>query len=229
MENLTPPNETEASALQSRYTVIHKSLHGAQLLAVSKEQPAWKIQTLFEKCGHKSFGENRLTALKERLIFLPNTINWTYLGMLQSSHWRFLKNHPIRLGTITNEDPLDWAHAKPPVQPISCLIQVALEPREDRLGVDLKETEKLIQKFLNQKHLKLTGFLFMPLAEKTLAERKAQFSDVYQFFKIQKKNYRNRLELNTLSQGMSDDYGLALEEGATEVRLGTLLFGERLR
>jgi pyridoxal phosphate enzyme (YggS family) len=220
------PEQTE---LLRRYDALKKEIASlnpsARFLAVSKKQPDWKVDALV-KHGHKDFGENHLTELKSR-VEVYTTARWTYLGQVQSGHWRGLRQLHVRVASVDSDQIVGLAEKNPPDKPLHCLIQVCVEKQVGRGGATPAEALVLAKKIVSCPHFRLDGLMFMPLAERTLTERARQFDEVASFFRDLKKNFHGHAELSTLSMGMSDDYREALAHGSTEVRIGTTLFGER--
>lgn len=199
---------------------IRSNLGNAILLAVSKKQPIEKIRALYQQGVH-NFGENYLQEALDKQSELEDCdITWHFIGPIQSN-----KTRPIaeRFSWVHSVDRLKIAERLSDQRPASlgflniCL-QVNIDDEATKSGVSLANLDELIASCQQLPNLTLRGLMCIPKAEQDPAAafaKMAALKDQYQF--------------DTLSMGMSADYPLAIEQGATIVRIGTKLFGARER
>lgn len=195
---------------------VCKTYPNSCCIAVSKRQDDEKIQWLFE-AGHRDFGESYFQEWESKKIRLPKEINWHFVGQIQSRKVKPLCEHGIAsIHSLGSESSLKkWmALEKRPQGPN--FLQLNLEAEKQKGGLPEEDLKRLEQEGVLET---LQGFMTIPpkaLSELELAnhfKKMRQLCDQY--------------HLLYLSMGMSSDWELALKEGATHVRIGTGLFGQR--
>ena len=199
------------------------------LIGVSKTHPVEAIRAAY-KAGVRHFGENRVNEYKDKSVFLdhePHAV-WHFIGHLQSN--KTLRAVQL-FNMIDSVHSLDIAlkvdRAVPEGNPpIPILLEVRMDMSEGKTGFDIDAVHDGFEILMNMPHLDIRGLMCIP----------PPFEDPDQarvFFR-QLRNLRDALvrrfeiPLPTLSMGMSHDFEVAIEEGSTEVRLGTALFGKRM-
>lgn len=217
------------------YLEINKELQSKQvtLVAVSKTKPAGDIQELYD-LGQRDFGENYVQELAEKQLLLPNDIRWHFIGHLQSNKVKYIAPFVHLIHGVDSYKLLLEIdkQARKFDRVIQCLLQVHVAQEETKFGfneIELMEVMDAIHKYklLNElKNVEVCGLMGM-----------ASFTDdveqVRKEFKYLKLMFDGCASLpwnsnfNTLSMGMSGDFQLAIEEGSTLVRIGSLLFGTR--
>jgi pyridoxal phosphate enzyme (YggS family) len=197
-----------------------------QLLAVSKTQSASVIREAFE-VGIHSFGENYLQeALEKQSQLTDLPIEWHFIGPIQSN-----KTQPIaqNFAWVHSVDRLKIAQrlndARPSdLPPLNICIQLNVDSEESKGGVAIHEVESLAAAINPMPHLKLRGLMAIPEPSTNVDKQRSQFKKVRECYdNLLAKGYA----LDTLSIGMSEDYPIAIEQGATIVRIGSALFGPR--
>lgn len=199
-----------------------------QLLAVSKAQATAAIREAYA-AGQRQFGENYLQeALDKQAQLSDLAILWHFIGPIQSNKTQSIAQH------------FDWVHSVDRLKiaqrlndarannstPLQVCVQINISNEASKSGVlvaDLQATVAAIAKLPN---LQLRGLMAIPAPSQNLSVQRQQFKQVRQC-------YDNLLalgyQLDTLSIGMSDDYAVAIEQGATIVRIGSALFGARAK
>jgi pyridoxal phosphate enzyme (YggS family) len=197
-----------------------------QLIAVSKTHPPEAIDELV-RCGVRTFGESRIQEAKAKVPLCSSRIQWHLIGHLQSNKAKIA----VQLfEVIQSVDSLRLAeelekHAHESSKRISILLQVNVAGEAQKFGLAPSEAASLAKEINALKHLELRGLMTIP----PLAENP---EDARIYFR-QLTRLRNEIQdqlgigLPELSMGMSGDYEIAIEEGATWVRVGSALFGER--
>ncbi len=203
---------------------------GAQLIAVSKVHPAEKIQTAYD-WGHRDFGENRAQEMQGKAEKLPDDIRWHMIGPLQSNKVKYIANfvymvHSVDRAKIAKE--LN-KRAKKADRNIKILLQVHIAQEEQKFGFDEKELFQFLEKDPVEKypHLTLCGLMGMATFTENEEQVQGEFQGLKDLFTQVKEKYNLGAEFKELSMGMSGDYPLALETGATMVRIGSKVFGPR--
>ncbi|MCX7189463.1 MAG: YggS family pyridoxal phosphate-dependent enzyme [Methylotenera sp.] len=203
--------------------------HRAQsvnLLAVSKAQSALAIREAYA-AGQKLFGENYLQeALDKQSQLADLAIEWHFIGPIQSNKTQLIAQH---FNWVHSIDRLKIAQrlndARPEtLAPLQVCIQVNISNEESKSGVTQQELETLASAISKLPRLKLRGLMAIPEPSNDNNKQRIQFKQVRECYDaLLEKGFT----LDTLSIGMSDDYRIAIEEGATIVRIGSALFGAR--
>jgi pyridoxal phosphate enzyme (YggS family) len=200
--------------------------HPARLLAVSKTKPAPAIREL-ARLGQLEFGENYVQealAKQRELIDLP--LQWHLIGPLQSNKSREVSESFDWLESLDREKLIAPLNRYRPDDraPLNILIQVNIDAETSKSGCAPQAIPGLAQRIAEAPRLALRGLMAIPEPHPDLAIRRATFRRMRELFEELRKNHPSA---DTLSLGMSDDFELAIEEGATLVRIGTALFGAR--
>lgn len=204
----------------------------ALLVAVSKTKPNEDIEALYA-LGHRDFGENYVQELIKKNQELPSDIHWHFIGHLQSNK---IKQIAPFVHLIHGVDSLKLLEVidkegKKLGKKINCLVQVHISKEETKFGFDVIETRQVLTHyFIENKYsyVNLCGLMGMAsfTEDKKLVHQ--EFSGLKSLFdEIKEMKGADTSLFNTLSMGMSGDYGLALENGSTLIRVGSLLFGSR--
>lgn len=194
------------------------------LLLVTKTFPPETIKVAYD-LGHRLFGENRVQEAAEKVKRLPPDITWHMVGHLQTNK---VKRALDLFSVIESVDRLPLAEeiSRRATRPIPCLLEVNTSGEESKFGIAPGEARFLAEKILSLPRIKLVGLMTLgpyPVSEK--ASRKA-FALLRETRDAIQKEFG--ISLPVLSMGMSEDYIWAIEEGATEVRLGRAVFGPRV-
>ena len=213
------------ATIQSAKLVAHRT-HPVNLLAVSKAQSTSAIREAYV-AGQKLFGENYLQeALDKQSQLADLAIEWHFIGPIQINKTQLIAQH------------FDWVHsvdrlkvaqrlndARPnTLAPLQVCIQVNISNEESKSGVTQQELETLAKAISLMPQLKLRGLMAIPEPSTDNNKQRLQFKQVRECYDaLLAKGF----SLDTLSIGMSDDYPIAIEEGATIVRIGSALFGAR--
>jgi pyridoxal phosphate enzyme (YggS family) len=201
--------------------------HTARILAVSKTKPASAIREL-ARLGQREFGENYVQeGLAKQRELADLALEWHLIGPLQSNKCREVAGHFGWLETLDREkliEPLN--RFRPDNQsPLNVLIQVNIDDEASKSGCAPGAVPGLAQRVAEAPRLLLRGLMAIPEPHPDLTVRRAAFCRMRELFDDLCKDHPSA---DTLSLGMSDDFELAIEEGATLVRIGTALFGARV-
>ncbi len=196
------------------------------LLAVSKGQSDSVIRDAYE-AGQHLFAENYLQESLEKIERLKDlSIEWHFIGPVQSNK---TKSVATFFQWVHSVDRLKIAQRLSEARmgnrsPLNICVQVNVSDEETKSGVAIDEAENLCKQVASLPALRLRGLMTIGKPELTSKEQHAQFRSMKLLFD---QLNSNGLEMDTLSMGMSDDYKVAIQEGATMVRLGTAIFGKR--
>jgi PLP dependent protein len=217
------------------YLEIFQELQSKQvtLVAVSKTKPAGAIQELYNQ-GQRDFGENYVQELAEKQVVLPNDIRWHFIGHLQSNKVKYIAPYVHLIHGVDSYKLLLEIdkQARRLDRVIHCLFQVHVAQEETKFGfneLELMEVMEAIHKYklLNElKNVEVRGLMGMASLTEDLDQVRKEFKYLKLLFDhCATLPWNNQFDI--LSMGMSSDYQLAIEEGSTLVRIGSLLFGTR--
>jgi len=206
--------------------------YNATLVAVSKLQSKDDIMQLYNM-GHRDFGENYVQELMDKQEALPKDIRWHFIGHLQRNKVKYIAPFVHLIHGVDSFDLLKeiGKQAKKSDRVIHCLLQVHIAEEETKFGLDESELKSVLENLESNESLgfvSVNGLMgmasFSDDEEKVLNEMK-HLKNLFD----QSKTYTTikHDQFNSLSMGMSGDYLVALQQGSTMVRVGSLLFGAR--
>jgi pyridoxal phosphate enzyme (YggS family) len=205
--------------------------HQATLVAVSKTKPAEMIKKLYDK-GHRDFGENRAQELAQKYEELPQDIRWHMIGHLQTNKVKYIASFVHLVQSVDRFKILKEINkqARKNERVIDCLLQFHIAEEESKYGFDLAEARDMLESeaFAHLKHVRIIGVMGMATFTEDMVQVRKEFRQLKQIFEQLKDNYfAGQDNFREISMGMSGDYKIALEEGSTMVRVGSLIFGSR--
>jgi pyridoxal phosphate enzyme (YggS family) len=198
----------------------------ARLLAVSKTQPADAIRALAAQ-GQRHFGENYVQEALAKIEALDGMgLVWHLIGPLQSNKCREVAVHFDWLESLDRAKlvPLLGRFRPPERAPLNVLVQVNIDDEDSKSGCAPEHVGPLCAQVAGTPGLLLRGLMAIPAPLPDMDLRRAAFRRMRVLFDAVAAQHRS---VDTLSMGMSEDYELAASEGATEVRIGSALFGPR--
>ena len=198
------------------------------LIAASKSQPATAVREL-AAAGQRAFGENYVQeALAKQRELTDLDLEWHMIGPLQSNKCEEVARHFHWLQSLDREKliaPLERARPED-MPPLNVLIEVNLDNEASKSGCAPEQVSALAAKIAQARRLRLRGLMAIPEPTPDRGQRRAAFARLRGMFEALR---REHAQVDTLSMGMSDDFELAIQEGASMVRVGTALFGPRKR
>lgn len=214
------------------YQSISKELQtkNVTLVAVSKTKPAEDIQALYD-LGHRDFGENYVQELVDKETVLPKDIRWHFIGHLQSNKVKYIAPFVHLIHGVDSFNLLKEINkqAAKNNRIIDCLLQVHIAEEETKFGFDEKELDVLMRVCadVQMKNINILGLMGMASFSDDMEKVRGEFKKLkVLFYQCSQSSIVNR-HWSVLSMGMSADYRIAIEEGSTMVRIGSLLFGAR--
>ncbi|MBK7474506.1 MAG: YggS family pyridoxal phosphate-dependent enzyme [Haliscomenobacter sp.] len=204
---------------------------GVQLVAVSKTKSPDQILELYRK-GQRVFGENKVQELVSKQEVLPSDIQWHLIGHLQTNKVKYIAPFAAMIQSVDSWKLLleiDKQAAKCG-RIIPCLLQFHIAEEETKFGLSLQEAEALLssETFRGLKHVRIAGVMGMATFTDDEVQVGREFHRLREMFLFLKAHYfAEDPGFKEISMGMSSDYAIALKEGSTMARIGTLLFGPR--
>lgn len=198
------------------------------LIAVSKTKPLEDLREAYE-AGARDFGENKVQELTDKITNLPEDIRWHMIGHLQRNKVKYIVG---RVYMIHSVDSLRLAEeiSREAVKKnlaVRILMEVNVAQEDSKFGVSVEEAPALAEEIAKLPGISLEGLMTIAPYVQDAEENRKVFAQLRQLaVDISDKNIDN-VSMNVLSMGMSGDYEVAIEEGATFVRVGTGIFGER--
>jgi PLP dependent protein len=199
------------------------------LVAVSKTKPAEDILEMYN-LGQRDFGENYVQELKEKYELLPKDIRWHYIGHLQSNKVKYIAPFVHLIHGVDSLNLLKEINKQglKNNRLIDCLLQVHIAKEETKFGLDSDELEIILSSNLAElKNIRIYGLMGMASFSTNMNLVRAEFRYLKNLFDKYALSHLAKCQLSILSMGMSADYKIALEEGSSMIRIGSLLFGER--
>lgn len=198
------------------------------LIAVSKTKPIDMLEIVYD-CDIREFGENKVQELCQKETVLPNDIHWHMIGHLQKNKVKYLGTfvsciHSVESIALAKLIDKEGEKAK---RVIDILIEVNVANEESKFGLCVEAVEPFIREIANLSHIRIQGLMTIAPFVSNPEENRMIFRKLRELLvDINNKNIDN-VNMSVLSMGMSNDYEVAIEEGATHVRVGTNIFGER--
>ena len=198
------------------------------LIAVSKTKPYTAIEEALPS-GVLDYGENKVQELTEKYEILPKDIRWHMIGHLQRNKVKYLVGkveliHSVDSLRLANQIETEFAKKN---EIASILIEVNMANEESKFGITSETTEQLVREISKLDHVRIKGLMTIAPYTDNPETNREYFRNMKKLsVDITEKNIDN-VSMNVLSMGMTGDYQVAIEEGATMVRVGTGIFGER--
>ena len=198
------------------------------LISVSKTKPVEMLQEAYD-AGSRDFGENKPQEIREKYPQLPTDIRWHMIGHLQRNKIKYIIDKvcmihsvdSIRLAEAIDEE----AKKHGIVMPV--LIEVNVAEEDSKFGVHLDEVESLVRQISELSNIQVQGLMTIAPFTENAEDNRIYFRKLRNLYvDIKDKNIDN-VNMCNLSMGMTGDYEVAVEEGATMVRVGTGIFGAR--
>ena len=198
------------------------------LIAVSKTKPVSMIQTAAAH-GILDFGENKPQELRDKYDELPRDLRWHMIGNLQRNKVKYVVGRAVMIhsvGSLKLAEAIEKEAAAKDLR-MPCLVEVNVAGEDSKSGIALQDAEQFVRRIAEFPHLQMKGFMTVaPYVEDPELNR-VHFRALKNLaVDIGRKNIDNVM-VNDLSMGMTGDFEIAVEEGATLVRVGTGIFGER--
>lgn len=198
------------------------------LIAVSKTKPVTMLQEIYDH-GCRDFGENKVQELVDKYEVLPKDIKWHMIGHLQRNKVKYIVDKVYLIHSVDSlrlAEEISKEALKKNVE-VNILVEVNVANEETKFGTTSQEAIELVDKISKLPGIHIKGLMTIAPYVEDSEENRQYFAQLKQLsVDIITKNIDN-VSMDILSMGMSGDYEVAVEEGATYVRVGTGIFGER--
>ncbi|MFW5708259.1 MAG: YggS family pyridoxal phosphate-dependent enzyme [Bacteroidota bacterium] len=202
-----------------------------RLVAVSKTRPTSDIMELYE-CGHRVFGESKAQEMVPKQEQLPADIQWHMIGHLQTNKVKYIAPFVSMIHSVDSLKLLKTINkeAAKNNRVIDCLLQMHIAEEETKFGLDYNELTEMLssEAFQKMKNVRIRGLMCMATFTDDHEQVRREFRQLTSYFhKARETFFADDNTFSERSMGMSDDYQVAVEEGSTMVRIGSILFGSR--
>lgn len=207
---------------------VNRSVDEVTLISVSKTKPLSMLQEAYD-CGAREYGENKVQEMTEKEGQLPKDIHWHMIGHLQTNKVKYIAPY---VHLIHSVDSLKLAQeinrqGEKCNRSIPILIEVNIAEEESKFGIKKEETISLVREISKLPHVAIKGLMTIAPFVDDPEDNRVYFRGIKELsVDIANENIDN-VCMDVLSMGMTGDYMVAIEEGATMVRVGTGIFGER--
>ena len=209
----------------------NKITGNARLIAVSKTKPVEDLQEAYE-AGQRLFGENKALEMRDKHEILPKDIRWHFIGHLQTNKVKYIAPFVELIHSVDSLNLLKQINkeAIKNNRVIDCFLQIDIAHEETKFGLEENEAEELLssEEFAELKNVRICGLMGIGSITDDKNKTKKEFNNLKKYFdETKNKFFNSKSYFCELSMGMSQDFELAIEEGATLVRIGSSIFGAR--
>jgi pyridoxal phosphate enzyme (YggS family) len=215
------------------YHALMQEISGKVILvAVSKTKPVEDINELYE-AGHRDFGENYVQELVAKQPVLPADIRWHFIGHLQSNKVKYIAPFVHLIHGVDSLKLLQEVNKQgvKNSRKINVLLQFHIATEETKFGFDEAELMDAMTQLKTQEgwgHVQICGIMAMASFSSNTDQIRAEFNYAYRVYQnLKQRFFSDDPAFEVLSMGMSGDYRVAITEGSTMIRIGSMLFGER--
>lgn len=199
------------------------------LIAVSKTMPVEAIREAMA-CGLKEFGENKPQELRDKQAVIKEPLHWHMIGALQTNKLKYVVGKTVLIHSVDSlhlAEAIDEASEKRGIVS-DILLEVNISGEASKHGIAPEKLEELLRELVYFSHIKVRGLMTVAPYTEQAEENRVYFKKMKQLMvDINSKNIDN-IAMDVLSMGMTGDFEVAVEEGATLVRVGTGIFGHRV-
>jgi PLP dependent protein len=201
---------------------------GVTLLAVSKTRTIEEMKIAYDK-GIRDFGENKVQELADKYDKMPKDIRWHLIGHLQRNKVKYIAGKTFLIHSLDSIKLLEELekHYSRLDSSVETLIQINMGREESKSGILIENMEDLLESVETCKHVKVSGLMaIIPVGdEESCRKYFKETKDIWD--RLKSRNFNN-VSMRYLSMGMTNDYKIAISEGANIVRIGEGIFGKRL-
>jgi pyridoxal phosphate enzyme (YggS family) len=218
-----------ASAIEEIKKTLPKHV---QLVAVSKFNPIEALQEAYE-AGQRLFGESQAQEMLPKAQAMPDDVKWHFIGHLQTNKVKYIAPYVACIESVDSLKLLVEINKQAAKigRVIPCLLQFHVAQEETKWGLTKEECEEILssEEFTNLRNVRIDGVMGMASNTDNEARIRADFAEITRMFVYLKLHYFAASQhFKHISMGMTHDYPIAVKEGATLVRVGSGIFGERM-
>ncbi|MCH5342730.1 MAG: YggS family pyridoxal phosphate-dependent enzyme [Acetatifactor sp.] len=207
---------------------VGRDAHEVTLIAVSKTKPVEMLKEAYDT-GVRDFGENKVQELMDKIPQMPGDVRWHMIGHLQRNKVKYIVGKVCLIHSVDSlrlAEEISREAIKQQVE-VDILIEVNVAGEESKFGTSSEEVIVLVREIAKLPAIHIKGLMTIAPFVENSEENREVFQKLKQLaVDIMRENVDN-VTMNVLSMGMTGDYSVAVEEGATCVRIGTGIFGER--
>ena len=207
---------------------VGRSRDEVTLIAVSKTKPVEMLQEIYD-ANVRDFGENKVQEMCDKIELLPQDVKWHMIGHLQTNKVKYIVGKTELIHSVDSlrlaQEIQKQAVKKDVIVPI--LVEVNIAQEESKFGISKEETIQLVKEIALLDHVAIKGLMTIAPFVEDPEDNRCYFKAIKELsVDINNQNIDN-VHMDILSMGMTGDYTVDIEEGATMVRVGTGIFGER--
>lgn len=214
--------------IQAACARANRDRNEVTLIAVSKTKPVSMLEEVYAE-GIRCFGENKVQELTEKHDKLPSDVKWHMIGHLQRNKVKYIVDKVDLIHSVDSvrlAETIEQEAAKKDVI-VPVLVEVNVAEEDSKFGLKVNEVLSIIEEISKFSHIRIKGLMTIAPYVENPEENRPVFARLRKLsVDIAEKNIDN-VSVEILSMGMTNDYEVAIEEGATMVRVGTGIFGER--
>ncbi len=212
--------------------VLAELPQNVRLVAVSKFHPNEAIEEAYT-AGQRIFGESKVQEMTQKYETLPKDIEWHFIGHLQTNKIKYMAPYVSLIHGVDSYKLLSEINKQGAKcgRVIPCLLQMHVAQEETKFGFSFEECTEMLKQgeWKELKNISLHGLMGMASNTDNMQQVRKEFRMLHSYFEEVKNSFfTNETTFKELSMGMSHDYSIAVEEGATLVRIGSRIFGERV-
>lgn len=198
------------------------------LIAVSKTKPVELIRDAIDY-GMKDFGENKVQEMCDKMEIISEKLNWHMIGHLQRNKVKYIVDKAYLIHSVDSLRLAEQINSEAEKKNVICniLIEVNIAGEESKFGVAKDEVKPLLEAIKNLKHVHVKGLMTIAPFVDDAEDNRKYFREMHKLFIDMRQENTDNVSMEVLSMGMTGDYQVAIEEGATMVRVGTGIFGAR--
>lgn len=205
-----------------------RNLEEVTLVAVSKTKPLEMLKSAYG-AGARQFGENKVQEMISKIPQMPSDVRWHMIGHLQTNKVRQIVGKTCLIHSVDSVRLAREIEKESARQDLvtEILLEVNAAREESKFGFFLEEVEEALCEIRNFSHVKVRGMMTIAPFVSNAEDNRGVFRKLYQFYVDMKCKNIDNVTMDILSMGMTGDFQVAIEEGATMVRVGTGIFGAR--
>lgn len=205
-----------------------RNFQDVTIIAVSKTKPLSDVEELLAH-GITEFGENKVQEMVDKYEHVSKPVNWHLIGHLQTNKVKYIVDKACLIHSVDSvhlAKEIEKEAAKKDVV-VKVLIEVNIAQEESKFGIREDEVYSLLDAIKDMPHVHVMGLMTIAPFVDNAEENRVYFRKMHQLLLDIKSKCIDNIDMNVLSMGMTNDYEIAVEEGATMIRVGTAIFGAR--
>lgn len=199
------------------------------LIAVSKTKPVEDLQAVYD-LDIRDFGENKVQELRDKIETMPDDIKWHMIGHLQRNKVKYIVDKVELIHSVDSyrlAEEISLQAKKKQVDNVDILVEVNIGDEESKFGISADDTIELVRDIASLENISVKGLMCIAPYVVDSEQNRPLFHKIKDLSVDIMSEKIDNVSMSILSMGMSNDYQVAIEEGATMVRVGTGIFGER--